>query len=99
DLHTYWMYHSKSPRNLAHVANPDLDALAERQRRELDNQKRQAIMVDFHKILLDQVYRVGLAWPWTITAWRPNQMKYAEHLWAYVSAYATTLNEIMWVKS
>jgi peptide/nickel transport system substrate-binding protein len=66
-----WLYagfYPEQPHNRSHVADAELNKMLTAQRRELDHQKRLAIIQDIQRYLADKAYYVYLpTWPQHIT--------------------------------
>jgi ABC-type transport system substrate-binding protein len=97
DSWTYLYMHSKSPKNAWHINDPQVDALCEAQRRELDPQKRRAIWKQLWDIELDQVYRPSMPADRGIGYHSPklhNVLSNQAHLWP---TYGNAMSEIVWM--
>lgn len=55
DHSLYSYFHSKGVANSTHINNPTLDAMLDRQRRELDVPARQTLISEIQRLLLDEV--------------------------------------------
>jgi len=67
DGYSYEVLHSKAPGNIYGVNDPELDSLLERQRSEIDNEKRIQLLREAMLLDLNNCYRI----------WTRNQYKHA----------------------
>ena len=71
DRNLYSYFHSKGPLNKAPVRDATIDLLVEEQSRELNVEKRKAIILDFQKHLLETYYHVPTIDLGFFVAWQP----------------------------
>ena len=97
DSWTYLYMYSKSPKNAWHINDPQIDALCEAQRRELDRGKRQAIWKQLWDKELDQVYRPSVPAARGIGFHSPklhNVLPNQAHQWP---TYGNAMSEVIWM--
>jgi peptide/nickel transport system substrate-binding protein len=74
------MYHSTSGRNSCKVKDPNLDKLLEAQRRELDENKRLAMLKDIQYYLAEQMYICPIIAGPVYDVWYPYLKGYNRHI-------------------
>jgi peptide/nickel transport system substrate-binding protein len=96
DNFTYELMHSKSPKNIYHISDPQVDELCEQQRVEMDPAKRLDIVRQIMDIELDQVYRLWAVNPYQIMVRQPWVYNYTDGLYAWADGWAAGVAEIVW---
>jgi peptide/nickel transport system substrate-binding protein len=71
DGHLWSALHSRAPTNRSHVADPDLDALLDAQRRTAAPGERRRLVAAIQRRAAEQVYYVYTPSPRAIAAWAP----------------------------
>ena len=85
------MLHSQGPGNITGHADPKLDALIERQARELDPNLRQSHLLELQRHVLGQAYMFSpitgtyrWVFDWDVKGFYPNMALSEYHYWADV---------------
>lgn len=74
------MYHSTSARNASRVKDPKLDELLEAQRRELNEEKRRAILKELQIYLGEQMYQMQTISQPGYDTWQPYLRGHQRHM-------------------
>ena len=72
-------YSCKSERNYTHYCNPEVDRLLAAQSRELDKEKRKAIVWEIERILVDDAARPVIISNVAANCWQPYVRNYVPH--------------------
>jgi peptide/nickel transport system substrate-binding protein len=72
DAFAYGALYSKSPKNYYHVNDPQIDALALKQRQTMDVEARKKILLDLMAYDVDQVTRLWITTPYKVNLRKPN---------------------------
>ena len=81
-------YHSKGTAQHQNLNDPELDAMLDKQRQELDRTARQELVRDIQKYMMDQAYTVPLIAYGSITA-IPDHIKWADIRGGNINYYRT----------
>ena len=95
----YERFHSTSPQNSGGYSNPKVDDLAERQRSELDADKRLELHKEEHKILLDDIPLIVAGGPFESVMWHAYVHEFSDNFVNWQTSWNSTQFQRVWMDS
>lgn len=97
DFFTVNPYHSQGRGNVFGVRDPELDTLLDAESKEMDATRRQDLIRQSWRRIMDQVYRIPLTAYWRMRLNQPWVKNFAEALYMWDPAHLSNLREFMWL--